>query len=79
MACLLAGWWWVVPFRYRWVCMCFTYTLISQGIVRFSVNINIQEGDVAICFGLHAELNVIVDAVEVTVEAIRLFPSVGPD
>jgi hypothetical protein len=55
------------------------YTLISQGIVRFSINVNIQEGDVAICFSLHAELNVIVDAVEVTVEAIRLFPSVGPD
>jgi hypothetical protein len=52
---------------------------MSQRTVRLPVNVDIQEGDVAIHLSLHGEMNVVVDAVEVMVEVIGPFPSVGPD
>jgi hypothetical protein len=55
MACLLAGWWWDLVFRYRLVCMCVCVRVrvlpahtMSQGTIRFPVYISIQEVDVAI-------------------------------
>jgi hypothetical protein len=52
---------------------------MTQETVRFSVNIYVKEGKVAISFGLHSELNGLVDAVQVVKEVLKLVGSVWPD
>jgi hypothetical protein len=52
---------------------------VAQRTIRFPVNIYIKEGEVALTFSLHGELNAQVAAVQVVQEILWLLRSVWPD
>jgi hypothetical protein len=62
------------------VCMGkFTVHSMAQRTVESSVNIYVKEGEVALTFSLHDELNALVDTVQVVQEVLRLVGPVCPD
>jgi hypothetical protein len=51
----------------------------AQGTFRFTVIVDIKEGKMAVPLGLHSELNVLMDTVQVAKELRQLAWTVGPD
>jgi hypothetical protein len=52
---------------------------VSKAAIWSPVDINIQEGNLAICLHFHGKLYVGKDAVEVKKEAVQFFQPMGPD
>ncbi|PNF16784.1 hypothetical protein B7P43_G00868 [Cryptotermes secundus] len=52
---------------------------MAQKTIGSPVNIYVKEGEVALTFGLHGELNAWVDTVQVAQEVLQLVGSVWPD
>jgi hypothetical protein len=57
----------------------FTVHFMAQSTVGFPVDIYVKEWKVALSFGLHGELNVLVDTVQVVQEVLQLVGSVWTD
>jgi hypothetical protein len=56
----------------------FTVHSTAQRTVRPPINIYVKKGEVALTFGLHGELNSLVDTVQVVQEVLQLLGSMWP-
>jgi hypothetical protein len=52
---------------------------VAQGAIRSPVDVDIQEGKVAVSLRLHGELNALVDTIQVVKEVLKPVRTVGPD
>jgi hypothetical protein len=52
---------------------------MAQRTIGPTVNIYVKEGEMALTFGLHGELNALVDTVQVAEEVLQLVGSMWPD
>jgi hypothetical protein len=57
----------------------FVVNLMTQSAIRFTVNVNIKEGKMAVPLRLHGELNALMDTIQAVKELRQLAWTMGPD